>query len=90
MINWTIRWKNKNFWISIIPAMLLLIQVVLAVFGIEVDFGVLNERLIAVVKAVFVVLAIMGIVTDPTTAGISDSSLAMTYKIPKTKEGETE
>lgn len=90
MINWTIRWKNKNFWISIIPAVLLLIQVVLAVFGIEVDFGVLSGKLLAVVDAVFVVLSILGIITDPTTQGIGDSSLAMTYKIPKTKEGETE
>lgn len=89
MINWKVRIKNKNFWIAIIPAVLLLIQVVLAVFGITIDFGGLNERLIAVVNAAFVVLAILGIVTDPTTAGVSDSEQAMEYQIPKTKEGET-
>lgn len=89
MINWSIRWKNKNFWLSLIPAILLLIQVVLAVFGVEVDFGVLSGKLLAVVDAVFVVLAILGIVTDPTTAGIADSAQAMTYEIPKTKEGLT-
>ena len=89
MINWKIRWKNKTFWLAIIPAVLLLVQVVLAVFDITVDFGVLNQKLIAVVNAVFVVLSILGIVTDPTTAGIADSSLAMTYEIPKTKDGLT-
>lgn len=89
MINWKIRWKNKNFWIAIIPAILLLIQVVLAVFGIEISFDVLNGKLLAVVDAVFVVLSILGIVTDPTTCGFGDSSLAMTYEIPKTKEGLT-
>ena len=89
MINWKVRIKNKNFWIAIIPAVLLLVQVVLAVFGISVDFGLLNERLLAVVNAAFVVLTILGIVTDPTTQGLSDSSLAMTYEIPKTPEGET-
>lgn len=88
MINWKVRIKNKAFWLAIIPAVLLLIQVVLAVFGIEIDFGGLNEKLIAVVNAVFVVLSILGIVTDPTTAGIGDSSLAMTYEIPKTKDGK--
>ena len=87
MINWRIRIRNRNFWLSLIPAILILVQVVLAVFGVEVDFGALNERLIAVVNAVFVVLAILGIVTDPTTEGISDSYLAMTYEIPKTKDG---
>lgn len=89
MINWKVRIKNKNFWLAIIPAVLLLIQVVLAVFGIEVDFGALNGKLLAVVNAAFVVLSILGIVTDPTTEGIGDSTLAMTYEIPKTKEGLT-
>lgn len=89
MINWKVRIKNKNFWIAIIPAVLLLIQVVLAVFGVEISFDALNGKLLSVVDAVFVVLAILGIVTDPTTAGISDSHQAMTYEIPKTKDGLT-
>lgn len=82
MINWTVRLKNKTFWLSFIPAMLLLIQVVAAVFGFTLDLGELGEKLLAVVNAVFAVLAILGIVTDPTTAGISDSKRAMTYKAP--------
>ena len=82
MINWTVRLKNKTFWLSFIPAMLLLIQVVAAVFGFTLDLGDLGEKLLAVVNAVFAVLAILGIVTDPTTAGISDSKRAMTYKAP--------
>ena len=83
MINWTVRLKNKAFWLSFIPAMLLLIQVVAAVFGFTLDLGELGEKLLAVVNAVFAVLAILGIVTDPTTAGISDSAQAMTYDKPK-------
>lgn len=82
MINWTVRLKNKAFWLSFIPALLLLIQVVAAVFGFTLDLGELGEKLLAVVNAVFAVLAILGIVTDPTTAGISDSKRAMTYKAP--------
>ena len=88
MINWKVRIKNKNFWLTIIPAVLLLVQVVAAVFGIEIDLGDLGNKLIAVVNAVFVVLAILGIVTDPTTAGVSDSDLAMTYEEPKKKDTE--
>lgn len=82
MINWTVRLKNKTFWLSFVPALLLLIQVVAAVFGFTLDLGELGEKLLAVVNAVFAVLAILGIVTDPTTAGISDSKRAMTYKAP--------
>lgn len=82
-INWLVRIKNKNFWFAIIPAMLLLVQVVAAVFGFSLDLGELGNKLLAVVNAAFGVLAIMGIVTDPTTKGISDSEQAMTYQKPK-------
>lgn len=83
MINWKVRIKNKVFWISIIPAILLLVQAVAAVFGYSLDFTDLTAKLVAVVEAAFVVLAILGIVADPTTSGMSDSSLAMTYEKPK-------
>lgn len=82
-INWRVRIKNKNFWITIIPAFLLLVQVVAAVFGFTLDLGDLGNKLLAVVNATFGVLAILGIVTDPTTAGVSDSEQAMTYEKPK-------
>lgn len=82
-INWLVRIKNKNFWLAIIPALLLLVQVVAAVFGIQLDLGDIGNKLLAVVNAVFGVLAILGIVTDPTTKGISDSAQALTYEKPK-------
>lgn len=83
MINWIVRIKNKNFWLAIIPAVLLLVQTVAAVFGYSLDFGELGNRLISVVNAVFGVLVILGVVNDPTTAGIADSKQARTYISPK-------
>ena len=83
MINWTVRFKNKSFWVAFIPALLLLIQVVAAVFGYTLDLGELGNKLLAVVNALFAVLALLGIVTDPTTAGVGDSAQAMTYDKPK-------
>ena len=88
-INWIVRIKNKNFWISVIPAILLLIQVVAAVFDIKLDLGELGNKLIAVVNAVFVLLTILGVVNDPTTAGISDSNQALTYTKPKVSGGDS-
>lgn len=82
-INWKVRIKNKNFWLTLVPALLLLVQVVAAVFGYSLDLGELGNKLLAVVNAAFGVLAILGIVTDPTTKGISDSEQAMTYEKPK-------
>ena len=83
MINWTVRIKNKNFWLAVIPAVLLLIQTVAALFGFTLDLGEIGDKLLAVVNAVFALLVILGVVNDPTTAGISDSKQARTYIAPK-------
>ena len=87
-INWTVRIKNKTFWLALIPAVLILIQVVAAVFGFTLDLGDLGDKLIAVVNALFAVLVILGIVTDPTTEGVGDSVQALTYTEPKKENTE--
>ena len=81
-INWKVRLKNKAFWVAIIPALLLVIQTVAALFGFTLDLGDLVNKLLAVVNAAFSVLVIIGVVTDPTTDGISDSDRAMLYDEP--------
>lgn len=83
MINWTVRFKNKTFWLALIPAALLFIQAVAKVFDFELDFGELGNNLTAVVNTVFALLAVLGVVVDPTTKGTSDSEQAMTYGEPK-------
>ncbi|MFU9946035.1 phage holin [Fannyhessea vaginae] len=83
MINWKIRMQNKTFWLALVPAFLLLIQAVAQVFNISLDFTNLNKDLLNVVNALFVVLTILGVVTDPTTKGMSDSTQALTYSKPK-------
>lgn len=89
-INWTVRIKSKNFWLAIIPAVLLLIQVVAAVFGFALDLGDLGNKLLAVVNAAFAVLAILGIVVDPTTQGVGDSEQALTYSEPKSDKEDVD
>lgn len=83
MINWTVRLKNKNFWLALIPAVLLLIQAVAAVFGYTLDLGDIGNKLVAVVNAAFGVLVVLGVVNDPTTAGMRDSRQAQGYRAPK-------
>ena len=82
MINWKVRIRNKQFWVSVIPALALVVQSVAAVFGWTLDFSNMTGRLIAVVDAVFALLVILGIVVDPTTAGVGDSMRAMGYEEP--------
>lgn len=82
MINWRVRIKNRDFWLTLIPAILLLVQVVAAVFGLQVNLGDLGDKLLAVVNALFAVLVILGVVNDPTTDGLHDSTRAMGYDKP--------
>ena len=83
MINWKVRIRNKAFWMALIPAVVLLVQSVAAAFGVTVELTQVGNRLLAMVNQVFVLLAILGIINDPTTAGFDDSLQAMSYEIPK-------
>lgn len=85
-INWTVRFKNKTFWIAFIPALLLLVQQIAALFGLTLNVSELTDQLLAIAGTIFTLLALMGVVTDPTTDGIHDSAQAMTYETPKKSE----
>lgn len=87
MINWKVRIKNKAFWMTFIPALLLLVTSVAAVFGFTIDLTDISGKLLAAIEALFVVLAICGVVNDPTTAGMGDSRQALTYERPR-KDGD--
>ena len=82
-INWTVRIKNKAFWVTIIPAVLLLAQQICAMFGVELNIAGVSNQLVSIAGTVFGILALIGVVNDPTTSGMSDSKQAMTYEAPK-------
>ena len=82
-LNLKVRTKNKVFWVTFIPAVLVLIKAILSFFGIEIDITVISDKLMDIIDAVFVLLGILGIVIDPTTKGVSDSKMAMCYNKPK-------
>ena len=82
MINWKVRVKNKAFWVSLIPAVILVVQLVAGLFGWSIDLTEISGKLVAIVDAGCAGLTILGIVQDPTTKGIKDSDRALTYKEP--------
>lgn len=82
-LNFKVRLKNKLFWTTMIPAVILLVMQVCKLFGLNLDLSSISSSLLDIVSTVFTILTILGIVNDPTTNGISDSDLAMTYKEPK-------
>ncbi|WP_121615198.1 phage holin [Virgibacillus halodenitrificans] len=82
-INWKVRLKNKTFWLAIVPALLLVAQIVSGWFGYDLAADLFTEEATKLINAVFVVLVLLGIVNDPTVAGTSDSKQALRYNKPK-------
>lgn len=82
-INWKVRAKNKVFWIALIPTALLLANQVLNLFGITFDYNSVADQLVKIVETAFILLGIVGIVADPTTKGLKDSTNALGYVDPK-------
>lgn len=85
-INWRVRLLSVKFWLALVPAILLLVQAVAAPFGYKWDFANLGTQLTGIINAVFAVLSILGIATDPTTAGLADSAQALGYTAPKKED----
>lgn len=82
-INWKIRIQSKVFVISLLGLIFLLAQQVLGIFGINWDYTVINDQLTQVINTIFLILALVGVVKDPTTTGIEDSKQALTYTEPR-------
>jgi phi LC3 family holin len=82
-INWKVRLKNPTFYLTMVPALLLVAQIVLNWIGVDVAADVIEAEVSKFINAVFVVLALLGIVADPTTKGVSDSERAKQYKKPR-------
>lgn len=82
-INWKVRMRNKSFWLAVVPAALLLAQVIAVPFGYNFEIDVINKQLLDIINAAFAFLSILGVVTDPTTKGVSDSEQALSYSKPK-------
>lgn len=81
-INWKVRVLNKTFWLTLVPALALLLQTFLAVFNVRLELGETIDKLLVFINALFAVLMIVGIVNDPTTAGLTDSTRALDYREP--------
>lgn len=82
-INWRVRFKNKFFWLALVPAVLLVAQIVSGWFGYELAADVIGQEATNTINAVFGLLVILGIVVDPTTDGVEDSNQALRYQRPK-------
>lgn len=81
-INWSVRLRNKNFWLAVVPALALLFQAFANIFGIKLEFGETIDKILVFINVLFAFLVLIGIVNDPTTVGFSDSTRALGYEEP--------
>lgn len=84
-INWKLRLTNKATLLAIISATVVFAYSVAQALGLELP--VTTEQAMAVVTSVLTVLAALGVVVDPTTEGVSDSTRAMLYERPAATSG---
>ena len=87
MINWKVRFKNRNWVIAFVSQLLIVAQFILS--GLHsvglIEFQLtdaVQNSFITIINAVFIVLSLLGIVQDPTTKGYGDSERALNYKEP--------
>lgn len=73
MINWRLRLQNKATLIALLGAIFLMAQQ----FGLEIPKNIQDG-----VNTFVYILVLIGVVNDPTTAGISDSNRALDYHEP--------
>lgn len=74
-INWKVRLRNKTFWLTLVPSLVLLTQ--------QLGLNWVPENWESIFSTVMAILTVVGIINDPTTAGITDSEQALNYVVPK-------
>lgn len=80
-INWKVRIKNGHWWLAVISAVVIALFSILRLCGVKLIIS--EEEIINVVTLILMIPATIGIITDPTTKGISDSQQAMAYEQPR-------
>ncbi|WP_068983855.1 phage holin [Lysinibacillus xylanilyticus] len=80
-INWKVRLQHKQFWVSLIALLIVLANQIAGIFN--VDITIYNDQVTAISETVLSILALLGIIIDPTTKGTSDSVQALNYDAPR-------
>lgn len=80
-INWRVRFQNKTFLTGLISLVVVFIYDLLQL--LEIAPAVTQSAVMQVAEGILTILGMVGVIADPTTAGITDSRQAMTYETPK-------
>lgn len=77
-LNWKVRFRNKQFLASLVALILVFANQLAGMFGM--DITVYSDQITNITETVLMILALMGIVVDPTTEGMSDSERVLNRK----------
>lgn len=80
-INWKLRLKNKPTLVALAALIVGFIYQVCGVFGIVPAIS--QDEIVQGLGIVINLLVALGVVVDPTTAGVGDSQAAQTYQVPR-------
>lgn len=80
-INWKIRFQNKTFLTGLISLVVVFIYDLLQL--LEIAPAVTQSAVMQVAEGILTILGMVGVIADPTTAGVADSKQALTYTSPK-------
>ena len=80
-INWKVRFQNKAFLTGLISLVVIFIYDLLQL--LEIVPVVTQSAVMQVAEGILTILGMVGVVVDPTTAGLSDSRQALTYDAPR-------
>jgi len=80
-INWKLRFVNRTTLTAIVLAAIAILYQLFEVIGILSP--VPQSEIIEIVGLVVNLFVLLGVITDPTTSGIKDSTQALTYDKPK-------
>ena len=85
-INWTVRLKNKVWLATVISFIVSTVYQWLGYFDIAPM--VTQDAVLQLASAILQVLSLLGLIVDPTTAGVADSERAMGYEMPYSQGNE--
>lgn len=84
-INWKVRFKNKIWLGSFLSLIVSFVYSLLGLFDIFPE--VTQNNVLEMMNQVLKILGLIGVLVDPTTAGLGDSERAMGYAEPWVDKG---
>lgn len=74
-INWKLRLQHKSFWVALVGLVVLLSQ--------QLGVKIFPDNIADITNTILAIGVLVGVINDPTTAGLGDSAQALTYEAPK-------